>query len=90
MVCFCHFFFLMKSTTPIFYFINILKYIGLKRKYVILATPFSQKQRRQPLYFILDLLSAQMNIPNTKFSGNSMKHLYHNASTLNIGRTLTY
>ena len=32
--------------------------------------------------FILDSLSAQMNVPNTKFSRKTMKHLNHNASTL--------
>ena len=57
----------------------------LERKYVVCGTPVSHKRRRQPIYFIIDSLSAQMNIPvpNTKFSGNSMEHLNHNASTLN-------
>ena len=39
-------------------------------KYVVFATPVSQKRRRQPIYFILDSLSATMNVPYTKFSGN--------------------
>ena len=47
----------------------------LERKYVDFATIIvSQKRRRQPIYFILDLLLAQMNLPNTKFSGNSMRN----------------
>ena len=46
------------------------------------ATPVSQKRRRQPISFILDLLSVQMNVPDTKFSRNTMKLLNHNASTL--------
>ena len=54
----------------------------LERKYVVFATPASQKRRRQPIFFILDSLSAQMNVPNTKFSRKTMKHLNHNASTL--------
>ena len=33
-------------------------------------------------FFILDSLSAQINVPNTKFSRKTMKHLNHNASTL--------
>ena len=45
----------------------------MERKYVVFATPVSKKRRRQPIYFILDSLSAQMNAPNTKFSGNSLK-----------------
>ena len=31
---------------------------------------------------MLDSLSAQMNVPDTKFSRNTMKLLNHNASTL--------
>ena len=55
----------------------------LERKYVVFATPVSQKRRRQPFFFFfLDSLSAQMNVPNTKFSGKTTKHLNHNASTL--------
>ena len=40
------------------------KSCDLERKYVVFATPISQKRRRQPISFILDLLSAQMNVPN--------------------------
>ena len=58
------------------------KSCDLERKYVVLATPVSQKQRRQSISFILDSLSAQMNVPGTKFSRNTMKLLIHNASTL--------
>ena len=58
------------------------KSCDLERKYVIIATPVSQKRRRQPISFILDSLSAQMNVPDTKFSRNTMKLLNHNASTL--------
>ena len=50
------------------------KSCDLERKHVVFATPVSQKRRRQPIFFkILDLLSAQMNIPNTKFSRKTMK-----------------
>ena len=52
----------------------------LERKYVVFATPVSQKRRRQPISFILDSLSAQMNVPYTKFSRNTMK--LYNAFTL--------
>ena len=55
------------------------KSCDLERKYVVFATPVSQKRRRQPIFFILDSLSAQMNVPNTKFSRKTMKHLNHNA-----------
>ena len=58
------------------------KSCDLERKYVVFATAVSQKRRRRPIYFILDSLSAQMNVPNTKFSRKTMKHLNHNASTL--------
>ena len=58
------------------------KSCDLERKYVVYATPVSQKRRRRPIFFILDSLSAQMNVPNTKFSRKTMKHLNHNASTL--------
>ena len=58
------------------------KSCDLERKYVVFATPVSQKRRRRPIFFILDSLSAQMNVPNTKFSRKTMKHLNHNASTL--------
>ena len=54
-------------------------------KYVVFVTPVSQKQRCQPNLFISNLLSAQMNVPDTKFSENSMEHLNHNASTLRYG-----
>ena len=59
------------------------KSCDLERKYIVFGTPVSQKRRRQPIFFILDSLSAQMNVPNTKFSRKTMKHLNHNASTLN-------
>ena len=59
------------------------KSCDLERKYVVFATPVSQKQRRQPIFFILDSLSSQMN---TKFSRKTMKHLNHNASTLKRNR----
>ena len=58
------------------------KSCDLERKYVVFATPVSQKRRHQPIFFILDSLSAQMNVPNTKVSRKTMKHLNHNASTL--------
>ena len=58
------------------------KSCDLGKKYVVFATPVSQRRRRQPISFILDLLSAQMNVPYTKFSRNTMKLLNHNASTL--------
>ena len=58
------------------------KSCDLERKYVVFATPVSQKRRRQPISFILDSLSEQMNVPDTKFSRNTMKLLNHNASTL--------
>ena len=56
----------------------------MERKYVVFATPVSEKRRCQPSSFILDSLSAQMNVPDTKFSRNTMKLLNHNASTLRI------
>ena len=59
------------------------KSCDLERKYVVFATPVSQKRRCQPISFILDSLSAQMNVPDTKFPRNTMKLLNHNASTLN-------
>ena len=60
------------------------KSCDLERKYVVFATPVSQTRRRQPISFILDSLSAQMNVPDTKFSRNTMKLLNHNASTLTV------
>ena len=54
----------------------------IEGKHVIFATPVSQKRKRQPIYFILDSLSAQINVPDTKFSENSKEHLNHNTSTL--------
>ena len=60
------------------------KSCDLERKYVVFATPVSQKRRRQPIFIILDSLSAKMNVPNTKFSRKTMKHLNHNASTLMV------
>ena len=59
------------------------KSCNLERKYVVFATPVSQKRRRRPICFILDSLSAQMNVPKNKFSRKTMKHINHNASTLN-------
>ena len=58
------------------------KSCDLERKYVVFATPVSQKRRRRPIFFILDLLLAQMNLPDTKFSRKTIKRLNHNASTL--------
>ena len=64
------------------------KSCDLEREYVVFATPVSQKRRRRPiLFFILDSLLAQMNVPNTKFSRKTMKHLNHNASTLSRNKT---
>ena len=60
------------------------KSCDLERKYVVFATPVSQKWRRQPISFVLDSLSAQMNVPDTTFSRNTMKLLNHNASTLSL------
>ena len=40
------------------------------------------KTKTSTYFFILDSLSAQMNVSNTKFSRKTMKHLIHNASTL--------
>ena len=65
------------------------KSCDLERKYVVFATPVSRKQRRQPIFLILDSLSAQMNVPNTKFSRKTMKHLNHKASTLRGNCTQT-
>ena len=59
------------------------KSCDLERKYVFFATPVSQKRRRRPIFLIFDSLSAQMNVPHTKFSRKTTKHLNHNASTLN-------
>ena len=53
------------------------KLCDFEGKYVVFATPVSQKRRCQPIYFILDSSSAQMNVPDTKhvkFSGNSVEH----------------
>ena len=36
-----------------------------ERKFVVFATPLSQKRRPQRISFILDSLSAQMNVPDT-------------------------
>ena len=66
------------------------KACDLERKYAVFATPVSQKRRRQPISFILDLLSAQMNVPDTKFSRNTMKLLNHNASTLKVYSQIPY
>ena len=52
--------------------------------HVVFATPVSQKRRCQPIYFIFESLSAPMNVPYTKFSGNSMENLNHNASSLRV------
>ena len=57
------------------------KSCDLERKYVVFETPVSQKRRWQTIYFNLDSLSAQMNVPDAKFSRNTMKLLNHNAST---------
>ena len=63
------------------------KSCDLERKYVVFATPVSQKRRRRPIFFILDSLSAQMKVPfNTKVSRKTMKHLNHNAPTLTYAR----
>ena len=64
------------------------KSCDLERKFVVFATPVSQKRRCQPISFILDSLSAQINVPDTTFSRNSMKLLNHNASTLSSWVTL--
>ena len=48
---------------------------AISRKICRFGTPVSQKRRRQHIHFTLDWLSAQMNVPNPKFSGNSMKHI---------------
>ena len=66
------------------------KSCDLERKYVVFATPASQKRRHQPIPFILDLLSPQMNVPDTQFSRNTMKLLNHNASTLNDSFLILY
>ena len=66
------------------------KSCDLERKYVVFATPVPQKRRRRPIYFSLDSLSAQMNVPNTKFSRKTMKHLNHNASTLRTHVTFQF
>ena len=65
------------------------KSCDLERKYVVFATPVSQKRRCQPISFILDSLSSQMNVPDNKFSRNTMKLLNHNASTLKHHRSGT-
>ena len=45
---------------------------------------------RQAISFILDSLSAQMNVPNTDFykKNNHMKILNHNATTLSQHNTI--
>ena len=59
------------------------KSCDLERKYVVFASPVSQKQRRQPIFFfILDSLSAQINVFDTIFSSNTMKLLNHPPPTL--------
>ena len=60
------------------------KSCDLERKYVVFATPVSQKRRRQLISFILDSLSEEMNVHDTKFSRNAMKLLNHNALYLNL------
>ena len=57
------------------------KSCDLERKYVVFGTPVS-KTKTSTYFVILDSLSAQMNVPDTKFSRKTMKHLNHNASTL--------
>ena len=61
----------------------MVNHVIWRGKYVVFATPVSQKRRCQPISFILDSLSAQINVPDTKFSRNTMKLLNHNASNLN-------
>ena len=39
-------------------------------KYVVFETPVSKKRERNFQVFILYLLSAQINLTNTEFSGN--------------------
>ena len=41
------------------------KTCDLEIKYVIFETPVSQKQRHPPIYFMLDSLPAQTNVPYT-------------------------
>ena len=43
---------------------------------------FTFQLERHFFVLFMDSLSAQMNVPDTKFSGNFMEHLNHNASTL--------
>ena len=49
------------------------KSCAFETKYVVFATPVSQNQICQAICFILNSLSAQMNILNTKFLRNTMK-----------------
>ena len=60
----------------------MVNHVILTEIYVVFATPVFQKRSRQPIYVILDSLSAPMNVPYPKFVGNSMENLNHNASTL--------
>ena len=54
---------LICQTSPFtFWCISVGKSYDLEKKYVAFATPVSQKRRRQPIYFILDPLSAPMNV----------------------------
>ena len=53
------------------------KSCNLERKCVVFATPVSQKRRCQPISFILDSLSVQMNVPDIKFSRNTMQVARH-------------
>ena len=61
------------QTSPIITFCG--KSCDFEGKYVVFATPVSQKRRRQPIYFILDSLSAQMNVPHIKFSKKNSKSI---------------
>ena len=61
------------------------KSCDLERKYVVLQLLYLKNEDVDLFFFILDSLSAQMNVPNTKFARKTMKHLNHNASTLSEG-----
>ena len=85
--CFCYFFFMKSKTSTPFVYLIILKYLNKTFTYVKIRkmneafVAFCRRRRRSIYLYILNLLSAHMNVPNAKFSGNSIKHLDQNAST---------
>ena len=73
------------SRTSSIYVVNHVNWKGN----VVFEAPLSKKRMRQAICFILDSFWAQMNATiatQTKFSGNAMKLLNHNA-TMHVTRT---